>query len=155
MINCEFESKKIAQLRHVVVDALIVRDGKVLLTKRSANLHEAGKWCLPGGYVDRDETIIEAVMREVHEEIGYTCEVQELFTIIDKPQRKGDDRQNISFVFQVRLLAKVGELDPTEVSEMTWFDLTKLPAGDTVAFDHFEIIWNYIDQNDSVLEDLS
>ena len=88
-------------------------------------------------------------MREVHEEIGFTSEVIDLFTVIDKPDRK-EDRQNISFVFTMKLLAKTGEIDPEEVAEMEWFAFDALPPQEDFAIDHFEILWQYIDQHDEV-----
>ncbi|MEM9164375.1 MAG: NUDIX domain-containing protein, partial [Cyanobacteria bacterium P01_F01_bin.4] len=43
----------------------------VPLNKRGKALpDEVGKWALPGGYLDYDETAGEAVMREVWEELG-------------------------------------------------------------------------------------
>ena len=72
MINCEFENGNKASLRHVVVDNLVLKDGKILLVKRTGKLLEGGKWGLAGGYVDRDETVKEAAKREILEETGYT-----------------------------------------------------------------------------------
>ncbi|MDP3971219.1 MAG: NUDIX hydrolase [bacterium] len=146
MIECKFEKGDIAQLRHAVVDAVIIDKNKILLTKRADKLRENGKWSLPGGFVEHGETTSEAVMREVLEEVGYTSVVEDLLTIIDKPNRKSDDRQNISFAFVIKLIKKVSEPDSEEVSEVKWFDINKLPSEKEIAFDHLEIIWHYIDQ---------
>jgi 8-oxo-dGTP pyrophosphatase MutT (NUDIX family) len=70
-ITCRFNDSVEALLRHVTVATLVLRDDKVLLTKRSPNLDEGGKWCLPGGYMDRDESLDEAAGREVYEETGW------------------------------------------------------------------------------------
>ncbi len=154
MLNCTFESgKQTSHLRHAVVDVLLIDKKTILLTRRADSLREGGKWCLPGGYMDRDETAVEAAMRELHEEAGYTCEIYDLFTILDEPNRKGDDRQNISFVFLAKPIEKVGEIDPSEVSEMQWFPLDALPDEADMAFDHFDIIWRYIQSIDVVLKD--
>jgi len=53
------------------VGGLIVEDGKVLLARR-AGRHDKGMWVLPGGFVERDESIEQAVLREVREETGLT-----------------------------------------------------------------------------------
>lgn len=148
MIECTFEKGNSAPLRHVVVDAIMVKDDKILLVKRADQLRGGGLWAIPGGFVDRDETTVEAIMREVLEETGYTSDVKDLLMIIDKPHRRGDDRQNVSFVYVVEPIFKVAEYDPEEVSELKWFDLYTLPKQDDIAFDHLEIIWNYIDQSD-------
>ena len=47
------------------------RGAEVLLTKRSANLrNHAGEISFPGGRIDRDETTIDAALREADEEVG-------------------------------------------------------------------------------------
>lgn len=152
MINCSFENGRAANLRHAVVDAVIIKDNKILLTKRAPSLRAGGKWAIPGGYIERDETTLEAVMREVLEETGYSCAVDQLFTVLDSPTRRGDDRQNISFVFTAQLIEQINtELDQAEVTELRWFDLAALPAASDMAFDHLEIIWEWIKQNDPTL----
>jgi 8-oxo-dGTP diphosphatase len=55
--------------------AIIERDGKVLLGRRSKDdLSLPGLWCTPGGGVELGESINEAMIREVREEVGLTVE---------------------------------------------------------------------------------
>lgn len=143
MISCRFEGGNEANLRHAVVDAVALQDNKILLVKRAAHLLGGGKWAIPGGFVDRGETVVAAVRREVLEETGYTCEVQELFTILDQLDRAGDDRQNVSFVYIVNVIHQVGQHD-AESSAVQWFPLDALPQPEDMAFDHFDIIWEYL-----------
>ena len=61
--------------RSVAVTGIIVaRLGEksyLLLTKRSETMEEMpGRWCLPGGYLDWNETLQDALEREVYEETG-------------------------------------------------------------------------------------
>lgn len=52
------------------VGALVANDQNELLLVRRARDPGKGKWGLPGGFVDREETIEQAMRREVYEETG-------------------------------------------------------------------------------------
>ncbi len=138
MITCKFEDGGDATLRHTVVDGILVKDNKVLLIRRAKNLIHGGKLALPGGYLDRNETIFDAVRREVKEETGYEIKNPKLFNIISDPSRK-EDRQNVAFVFIVEVGEQTGKPDK-EVDGMAWYDLEKLPAKEETAFDHHEVL---------------
>src|SRR5690554_1277172 len=56
------------------VAAVVVKDGKILLVKRRTEPSK-GLWSVPGGKVEQDETLTEAVVREVREETGLEIEV--------------------------------------------------------------------------------
>ena len=58
---------------HLVVGALLVRDGRVLLAHRStAKQWYPNVWDLVGGHVEAGETPVDALRREVQEELGVT-----------------------------------------------------------------------------------
>lgn len=48
---------------------LVIKDGKILLTKRSGT-NFVGWWCFPGGHAEKGETMHQAAQREANEEIG-------------------------------------------------------------------------------------
>jgi len=143
MVICTFEDGGQGKLRHVVVDGLIISKNKILLIKRASHLTNPNKYGLPGGYLNRDETTIEAIQREILEETGYTCKKVTLFTIIDDPNRRGEDRQNVEFCFVIEPGKKISKPD-NESSAIKWFDLNKLPKEEDFAFDHFERVQMYL-----------
>ncbi len=55
----------------VAVGGVVVRDGALLLIERATD-PEAGRWSIPGGRVERGETLAGAIEREVLEETGLT-----------------------------------------------------------------------------------
>ena len=143
MINCTFENGHKASLRHVVVDAIVINGDKILLIKRAPHLSNGGKWAIPGGFLDRDETCERAVLRELKEETGLSGKIVKLFKIIDNPKRKNEDRQNVTFVYHIKASGKI-KIDPKEISGAKWFDANNLPKQEDFAFDHFEIIESFL-----------
>ena len=67
------------------VGALVVKDGKILLVRRS---HDPGKgyWTNPGGYIEQWETIEETIIREVEEESGIKAKVNNILALRDLPR---------------------------------------------------------------------
>jgi 8-oxo-dGTP diphosphatase len=60
--------------RIVVVGAALLNGGRLLAARRSAPPELAGRWELPGGKVEPGETPEQALVRELHEELGVTAE---------------------------------------------------------------------------------
>jgi oxygen-independent coproporphyrinogen III oxidase len=141
MITCTFEDGGVGKLRHVTVDVILVNKekNKILLVRRAKWLSEGGKLSLPGGYMSRDETIVETALRECKEESGYSANIVSLFRINDAPKRLHEDRQNVSFTFIAIADEKLQEHD-NEVNEVQWIDFSTIPPGSDFAFDHFETI---------------
>ena len=151
MISCTFEDGGKANLRHAVVDALVLKDNKIFLVKRADKLLEGGKWALIGGFVDRDENLIQTVKREVFEETGYRVSDITLLTINDNPDRPHEDRQNIAFVFFCNAGEKEGKED-NESTDAQWYDFNNLPKKEEIAFDHYDDIQLYLKYINSNLQ---
>lgn len=70
----------------VGVKAVVHYEGKILLLRESTAYldgAEAGKWDVPGGRIESDETLDEGLAREVHEECGLTVTRQKLLGAFD------------------------------------------------------------------------
>jgi 8-oxo-dGTP diphosphatase len=59
-----------ADIVDVAVGVLIDGDGRFLLTSRPAGKVYAGWWEFPGGKLERGESVVAALARELHEELG-------------------------------------------------------------------------------------
>lgn len=143
MITCTFENGSPATLRHVVVHAVVERDGALLLVKRAPHLSEGGKWGLPGGFLDRDERVADGVLRELREETGWAGTVQCLLRINSRPDRPREDRQNVAFEFVITPLKQLGEPDH-ESTAVEWVPIDRLPPLESLAFDHGDTIRLYL-----------
>ena len=106
---------------------------QVLLIRRG-NQPFAGKWALPGGFVDADEPLDKAAARELQEETGMTEVCLEQLATFGDPGR--DPR---GWVISVAYLALTGAdtIASTkagdDASDAAWFDVYDLPP---LAFDH-------------------
>ena len=143
MITCTFENGSYASLRHVVVHAIVEKDGALLLEKRAGPILETGKWGLPSGFLDRDETAGEGMLRELLEETGWTGSIISLFRVNSRPGRPKEDRQNVSLDFLVKPIEKIGKPDH-ESSKIEWIPIDKLLPLEELAFDHGESIRLYL-----------
>ncbi len=147
MITCVFENNNKTSLRHVTVNAIVLKDNQILLGKRGTlngkPILESGKWGLLGGFFDRDENLAQAVKREVMEESGWEINNLQLLQINDNPNRPREDRQNVDIIFIAKAVKQVKSSDE-EVKELKWFDLDKLPPKELIAFDHGDSIDLYL-----------
>lgn len=55
---------------HVAVAAIVNNDDEVLLAKRPDHVHQGGLWEFPGGKLETGEQVIQALQREIKEELG-------------------------------------------------------------------------------------
>lgn len=143
MITCAFEDGNRVSLRHVVVHAIVEKDNALLLVKRAGNVLETGKWGMPAGFLDRDETASEGVLRELLEETGWSGEIVSLFRINSKPNRPKEDRQNVAIDFIIQPIKQIGTPDH-ESSKVEWIPIDKLLPFDDFAFDHGETLRMYL-----------
>jgi 8-oxo-dGTP diphosphatase len=112
-------------------NAIVVEDGKVLLTRRAqAPWH--GAWCSPGGFCELGEHPIETVEREVYEETGYRVAVTGYIGVwvdryADEPSAD-DTIINVAYYVAAPAGEAAGAPDDVEVSEVAWFAWDDLPA---------------------------
>jgi 8-oxo-dGTP diphosphatase len=108
---------------------------RVLLVQRRSSPF-AGRWALPGGFVEKDEQVTAAAARELAEETGLHVDALELLGVYDTPGR--DPRGwTVSVVYIARLEDTPEVLGADDASDARWFALDELPA---LAFDHELIV---------------
>lgn len=93
----------------VTVDAIVVQSGHVLLVQRGARPGK-GQWALPGGFLNQDEWIEDAVLRELKEETKIKVPVPVLrgnivsSRVFDNPHRSSRGR-TITHAYLIHLPA--------------------------------------------------
>ncbi len=125
----------------VTVDAAVFTfscdRAKVLLINRGKEPFK-GKWALPGGFIDMDEELEDAVVRELAEEtglVGVQLEQMRTFGTVGRDPRG----RQITIVFmgiamEEQTKIKAGD----DAAQAQWFDIEELPKD--MAFDHNEVI---------------
>ncbi len=58
-----------------VTCAIIIKDGKILVTQRSELMKLPLKWEFPGGKLNQDESEIDCIKREIKEELSIEIEI--------------------------------------------------------------------------------
>lgn len=123
----------------LTVDAVILyfelETWNVLLINRG-NYPYKGMWALPGGFVDMDEDLLEAVRREVKEETNLEITSFTQLGAYGKPNRDPRGR-NVAIVHYVIVEQKIKAIAGDDASDARWFSVNNLPE---LAFDHQEII---------------
>ena len=102
-------------ITEVAVGVLIKPNGDFLLTSRPPGKVYAGYWEFPGGKLEANENVDQALARELHEELGIDIAASELWKteIIDYPHALV--RLNFRKVF-----AWAGELQMKEGQQFSW-----------------------------------
>ena len=141
----------------------------VLMVERGDKVDNSGKWCMPCGYLDWDETLDEAIKREVWEETGLNLDEvidqkRALYARIDQPYYIGSspksNRQNISHHFGLVMEGPPPELKASEAlasgeaTAVEWVRLSTIPTRENIessglsdyfAFNHNEDIHRFFD----------
>ncbi|MFO8055335.1 MAG: NUDIX hydrolase [Bacteroidales bacterium] len=125
----------------LTVDAMVFRradQGLQILLIRRKNEPFKGQWAFPGGFVDMNETVEEAVHRELKEETGLkNISLKQYFTAseIDRDPRG----RTVSVIFYgfVHHENDIKIRAADDASEVCWHNLNQLPE---LAFDHQKIL---------------
>lgn len=116
------------------VDAVWLRRGRVLLVRRGRSPFR-GAWALPGGFVEPNETVEEAMGRELLEETGLCGRPARIVGVYSGPDR--DPRHpttTVAFLIRGRGGTPRGGDDAAEAAWVPLRDARRL------AFDHDRIL---------------
>ena len=113
-----------------VVAAIIKKDNLYLVTQRNRNKHMGLKWEFPGGKVEANEALKEALTREIYEELNIDINVYE------KLAEESYKDSEINIVLHYFLCTiKDGVINLNEHEAMEWIDKTDFDKYDFVEGD--------------------
>jgi ADP-ribose pyrophosphatase YjhB (NUDIX family) len=106
-------------VRGAVFDA-----GKVLLVRERSD----GKWTLPGGWADVNETPSQAVRKEICQETGFTARVVKLAAVYDR--RSGNFPESVFYIWKLFFICELAggtAQTSNETDAVEFFALDALP----------------------------
>ena len=112
--------------------ALVEREGRVLLGRRRDD-PAAGRWDIPGGFVEEQEHPLDALRRELREETGLEIELVEFLGMWMQPY---NDRNVLSLTWLARPTGGE-ERAGDDLTELRWFAPDELPGADELAFESY------------------
>ncbi|MFO0703713.1 MAG: NUDIX domain-containing protein [Patescibacteria group bacterium] len=106
---------------------LLIKDGKVLLIKRSNTGWMDGFYSVPAGALDEGESVLSAIVREAKEEVGVTVSKKDLYLVHTiHCLNHGEEWVGLFFLSDKwRGEPKINE--PHKHSELLWTSIKKLP----------------------------
>jgi 8-oxo-dGTP diphosphatase len=115
------------------VHVLLVHEGWVLLARRCNTGYEDGKWSVPAGHLDGDESVRSAAVREAAEEIGIHLSIEHVRFGHVMHRRNPEEERVDFFMVSERWGGEVHIAEPNKCSELVWASPNDLPS-DTIPY---------------------
>jgi len=106
---------------------ILIKSGKVLLSRRYQTGWQDGSYGLPAGHVEDQETVSMALAREASEEIGIKIDLKNI-KYLHTMHRECGGYERIDIFFSAKKWE--GEIinnEPEKCDDLSWFPLRKLP----------------------------
>ncbi len=112
----------------VAIHLLLIRDGAILLGERRNTGWADGMFHLPGGHLERGESLLEASCREADEELGISVDHDDA-RLVHVLHRLAVGDARVDFFFTVtRWQGELLNREPDKCARLEWFALDRLPA---------------------------
>ena len=134
-VLCSFENPK------PTATAIVIKDQKLLVAKRATDPF-LGQWDFPGGYVNKNETIEESLVRELKEELNTGAALHYIGAFTGTASYQNFIYPVINFAYLAELSGTI-KLNTEENSRLKWVPIKSLK---TIAFDSNRKILQYLKQ---------
>lgn len=106
---------------HLIVSALLHREGRILLVREQGPVDAEPCWMLPGGRVEAGESLLETLARELAEETGLRMIGDPVLAFVAHVLT--DDDGYVAFTFTCDADGVLGPDDPDDyILEVAWVD---------------------------------
>jgi 8-oxo-dGTP diphosphatase len=117
------------RIKTSVVACIIDAEERVLLTRRSVPPFH-GLWIMPGGKIEHGEGILNALHREVQEEVGIAIRIDDLIDVFEHVANADSPDHFVILYYRATPLSLTLQPDGIECSEAIWCAATALPGYD-------------------------
>jgi len=109
------------------VTILLIKDDQILLTRRANTGFFDGFYECPSGHIDGKETMKEAAIRELREEVGVHAKIDDM-QVVHVVHRYGNEYERV----ELYLIAKKWEgepaiKEPDRCDDLKWFQINQFP----------------------------
>ena len=101
----------------IIVGGVVKKDNKYLLVQEAQEKCR-GKWNIPAGHLDPNETIFEGAKREVFEESGFNVDITGIASISN---RVLPDDEFLGIIFSTEIIDGEISINPNEILDIKWF----------------------------------
>ncbi|UTV30541.1 NUDIX hydrolase [Photobacterium atrarenae] len=127
---------------HECVSFLLIEDGKLLLEKRAEDkATDPGLNAIPGGHIERGESQIQALFREVKEELDVTPKTYQFLCSLYHPTKE------LQLIHYYVVNAWEGALRSLEAETVEWYPVSAAPIdirADQVALCEYQRVSRYL-----------
>lgn len=106
---------------------VLMKDDKVLLSRRCNTGYHDGEYSFPAGHIDGNETLILAMLREAKEEAGIKLDPENL-KLVHVMHRKTPTEERVNFFFMAeKWEGELKNMEPHKCDDLEWFAVNDLP----------------------------
>jgi 8-oxo-dGTP diphosphatase len=108
---------------------LLIKDGKILLSRRFQTGYEDGKYGLVAGHAEAGESFTNALYREAKEESGIEIDPKNVIHRLTMHRNcVGENHERVDFFFETDTWSgEITNMEPERCDDLSWFPLGDLP----------------------------
>src|SRR3989338_5845451 len=110
-----------------VAVGMVIDNEKILLLKREKEPYR-GLWSLPGGKVKKDEHVSQAAIRELEEESGIKCKIEEYLGYISEHLMESGVIKEHFLIHAYKLSSDKTDTKEGVEGELKWFNLQEMDS---------------------------
>ena len=115
------------------VTGILVEGNEILIVKQTVS--DQRRWSLPGGKVEKGETLEQGMLREMEEETGLKTKIEKLLYLCEIPEA---DPPLLHITFLLRKISGEIQLPSNEFDETSIYDVMMVPINDLILYDFSE-----------------